>query len=167
MHIGRYKIISIHIISKWAVIIGAVLLGLLVVPFAFAHAELSKASPEIGAVYRWNRPTEVRLTFVQQLQETGHSIIVTDKNFKKIHQGSTQLEPDDPYTMFVELDALSNGTYTVNWQTKSVDGHGLQGSYEFTLLSREATITKLVAAIVLLAFGALVYVRRARPKGVE
>ncbi len=151
---------NIRIISKWATIIAGVLLGLLVVPFAFAHAELRKASPEIGAVYRWNRPTEVRLTLTQKLQGTGHSIIVTNRNFEKMTQGSTQLDPDDPYTMFVELDALSNGTYTVNWQTKSVDGHSLQGSYEFTLLSRQAITTKVVAAIVLLAcVGGLAYVR--------
>ena len=167
MQIAVGQIKNVVIISKWVAIIGGLLLGLLVVPFAFAHAELSEASPAIGSVYRWNRPTEVRLTFTQQLQETGNSIIVTNRQFKEMHEGSTQLDPDDPYTIFVRLGPLSNGTYTVNWETKSVDGHSLQGSYEFTLFSREAIITRIVAAIVLLAFGTVVYRRRARPEDLE
>lgn len=139
-------------------------LVLLIVPEVLAHAELREADPDIGAIYRWQRPTEVRLSFTQKLEETGNSIIVTNRNFEEVQQGSAQLDPEDPYTMLVVLPALPAATYTVNWETSSVDGHGLKGSYDFTLFSREPIVTRIVAVIVLLAMGILVYSRRAKPE---
>lgn len=139
-------------------------LALLVVPVVLAHAELREAEPEIGAVYGWQRPTEVRLSFTQKLQETGNSIIVTNRSFEQVQAGATQLDPDDPYTMLVALPALSAGTYTVNWETNSVDGHSLKGSYEFTLFSREPIVTRFIAVMVFVGMGVFVYSRRAKPE---
>lgn len=139
-------------------------LTLVVVPRVLAHAELREADPEIGALYRWQRPTEVRLSFTQKLQETGNSIIVTNRGFKEVQEGATQLDPEEPNTIMVALSALPVGTYTVNWETNSVDGHGLKGSYDFTLFSREAVVTRIVTVMVFLAMGILIYSRRAKPE---
>lgn len=153
--------------SEWArrVALGLVLLGawLLLAPWVGAHAELRKADPAIGAIYRWNRPSAVRLGFTQKLIAEQSSIQVFNRRFEEVQQGATQLDPDDPFSLVVALPPLPQGTYTVNWQTMSVDGHPLAGSYSFTLFPRDPIITMGIAAVVLVGMGVLVFVRRARP----
>jgi methionine-rich copper-binding protein CopC len=139
-------------------------LALVVVPVVLAHAELREAFPEIGAIYRWQRPSEVRLSFTQKLEESGNSIIVTNRRFEEVQEGVTQLEPEESYTILVALPALPAGTYTVNWETNSVDGHALKGAYDFTLFSREAIVTRIIAAMVFVGMGIFVYSRRAKPE---
>lgn len=129
---------------------------------AYAHAELRQASPDIGAVYRWNRPSEIRLSFTQEVGLEGSSITVVNRQFAAQPVGALQLDPNDATTMFASIPFLSSGTYTVNWKTASVDGHTIQGSYDFTLLPREAVITSIVAPVVLVLMGAFVWYRRAR-----
>jgi len=149
--------------SSWLIISG-LLLGFVLVPFVAAHAELSKADPAIGDIYRWTRPTEVRLTFAQQLEPEGNSIIVTNRHFAEMQSAPAQLDPNDAYSLVVPLTALPAGTYTVNWTTQSVDGHPLQGAYEFTIFAREAIFTMIMAGSVFLLIGGFAYSRRARPE---
>jgi methionine-rich copper-binding protein CopC len=132
------------------------------VSVAYAHAELREASPEIGAVYRWNRPEEIRLSFTQEVELEGSTISVTNRQFQAQSVGELQIDPNDPTTLFASIPFLPSGTYTVNWKTASVDGHTIQGSYDFTLLPREAVITSVVAPIVLVLMGAFVWYKRAR-----
>ena len=143
-------------------IIGGLLIGFILVPLAAAHAELSKSDPAIGDIYRWTRPSEVRLTFAQELEPEGNSIIVTNRHFDEMQSAAAQIDPNDAYTLAVPLTALPAGTYTVNWTTQSVDGHPLQGSYEFTIFAREAIFTMLMAGTVFLCVGGFAYSRRAR-----
>ncbi len=142
------------------------LVGLLVlfggaVPLAWAHAELREAAPAPGALFRWQRPAEVRLRFTQQLRST--SIIVTDRQFATVQATQAQISAANPRETFVPLQALRPATYTVNWKVTSEDGHTLDGAYDFTVLPREPIITMVVAAIVLPLFALFIYTRRARP----
>lgn len=147
--------------SSWLIISG-LLIGFVLVPLVAAHAELSKANPAIGDIYRWTRPSEVRLTFAQELEPEGNSIIVTNTHFDEMQSAAAQIDPNDAYSLVVPLTALPAGTYTVNWTTASVDGHPLQGAYEFTIFGREAIFTMLTAGSVFLCMGAFAYSRRAR-----
>ena len=149
--------------SSWFIISG-LLIGFVLVPLAAAHAELSKSDPAIGDIYRWTRPSEVRLTFAQQLEPEGNSITVTNTHFAEMHSAPAQIDPNDAYTLVVPLKPLPAGTYTVNWTTASVDGHPLQGSYEFTIFGREAIFTMLTAGTVFLCMGAFAYSRRERER---
>ncbi len=147
--------------SSWLIMSG-LLIGFILVPLAAAHAELSTSDPAIGDIYRWTRPSEVRLTFVQELEPEGNSIIVTNTHFDEMQSAAAQIDPNDSYSLIVPLNALPAGTYTVNWTTASVDGHPLQGSYEFTIFGREAPFTMITAITVFLCMGAFAYSRRAR-----
>jgi methionine-rich copper-binding protein CopC len=129
---------------------------------AYAHAELRQASPEIGAVYRWNRPDEIRLSFTQEVELEGSSITVANRQFELQSIGELQQDATDKTTLFVSVPFMHSGTYTVNWKTASVDGHTIQGSYDYTLLPREAVITSVVAPVVLVLMGAFVWYKRAR-----
>lgn len=128
---------------------------------AFAHAELRSAYPEIGAAYRWERPSEIRLSFTQSLLLEGSSIMLVNRQFEAQQVGAVQIDAEDPTTMFVTLPELDTGTYTVNWVTASIDGHTIQGSYDFTLLPREAVYTLIIAVVVFSLMGLLVWRRRA------
>nr|MBA3533727.1 copper resistance protein CopC [Ardenticatenales bacterium] len=75
--------------------------------------------------------------------------------------------PDDPKVAVVALPALEAGTYTVTWHTKSVDGHPLDGSYEFEIHFRQQIITMVVAGTVFSLMALLVFLRRARPEDLE
>lgn len=147
--------------SSWLIISG-LLIGFILVPLAAAHAELSKSDPAIGDIYRWTRPSEVRLTFAQELEPEGNSIIVTNRHFEEMQSTAAQIDPNDRYTLVVPLNALPAGTYTVNWTTASVDGHPLQGSYEFTIFGREGPFTMMTAITIFLCMGAFAYSRRDR-----
>ncbi|MDQ4074860.1 MAG: copper resistance protein CopC [Chloroflexota bacterium] len=150
--------------GRWllALLITVVALLGFTVPVLWAHAELRESYPEVGAVFRWDRPSEVRLRFTQKLEEA--SIVVTNRQFEAFQVGSAQVDPDNPREMFIPLRDLSPATYTVNWRTMSVDGHALEGAYDFTVLPREPLVTMIIAAIILPLFGILVYTRRARPE---
>lgn len=119
----------------------------------YAHAELFRSDPAIGASYRLNRPSEIRLTFTQDVLLEESTVAVLNQDFAPQPLGELQQDPDDPTTIFGALPALPDGTYTVNWQTLSVDGHTIQGSYSFTLAPRLPLIAAIAAPILLIAIG--------------
>lgn len=149
--VARFLMVMIAVALTWA--------G---VSVAYAHAELREAYPPIGAVYRWERPSEIRLSFTQGVELEESTITVANRQFELQPTGDLQIDPSDDTTLFVSVPMLRSGTYTVNWKTASVDGHTIQGSYDFTLLPREAVITGVVAPVVLVLMGVFVWYKRAR-----
>lgn len=147
-------------LGSLAVILGVFTLFGAALPLVWAHAELREAVPEPGALFRWERPDEVRLRFTQKLESA--SIIVTNRQFESFQAMPAQISSSNPRETFVPLEPLQPGTYTVNWGVKSDDGHTLEGGYDFTVLPREPIITLAVAALVLPLFGLFIYTRRAR-----
>jgi methionine-rich copper-binding protein CopC len=149
---------------RWLIVLAMVMLvGGVGASVAYAHAELRTASPPIGAQYRWTRPSEIRLAFSQDVKTEGSSITLVNRQFQPQPTGAIQQDPNDASVIFVTVEGLNPGTYTVNWVTDSVDGHTIQGSYDFTLFPRESVITAVVAPIVLVAMGIFVWTRRAKP----
>jgi methionine-rich copper-binding protein CopC len=130
-----------------------------------AHAELVEAAPAPGQVYRWERPHEVRLEFSQQLVSA--SISVTTRDFQEVQGGEARIRAEDPFEVVLALPDLEPGTYSVNWRSASIDGHSVEGSYEFTILPRQPVVTVLVTALVLPLIGLLVFLRRDRTGGAE
>lgn len=151
--------------TRWLIVLAmmVLLVGGVGASVAYAHAELRTASPPIGAQYRWTRPSEIRLAFTQAVKTDGSSIVLVNRQFQTQPTGAIQQDPNDPSVIFASVEGLNPGTYTVNWVTSSVDGHTIQGSYDFTLFPRESVITAVVAPIVLVAMGLFVWTRRAKP----
>lgn len=145
--------------------VGGVVLWLLlqVVPRALAHAELREAVPAVGAAYRWNRPTEVRLRFTQSLEGADNAIIVTRQDFSTLPTEPAWLDPNDPTTLVVRLPNLAPDTYSVNWRTVSVDGHTLEGSYSFTILARWRLFVPWGSTVLLVLLALTLLIRRLKP----
>ncbi len=133
-------------------------------PLALAHAELLEATPEPGTNFRWSRPAEVRLRFSQQLDGEATTVrLINSRTFAEVAVGESGIDPADPYVAVATLPNVESGLYTVAWKTKSVDGHTLEGSYEFNVSPREPVVTLAVATVVLTFMGLLVFTRRAGP----
>jgi hypothetical protein len=143
-------------------LVALVLLAL--APHVLAHAELLEATPEPGTNFRWSRPGEVRLRFSQQLDGEATTIrLINSRTFAEVAVGESAIDPGDPYVAVATLPDMEPGLYSVAWKTKSVDGHTLEGSYEFNISPREPVVTLAVTTVVLTFMGLLVFTRRAGP----
>ncbi|MHA4949521.1 copper resistance CopC family protein [Micromonospora sp. SD19] len=118
-----------------AVRIGAAVLAVVVAVLipagpAWAHNSLRAATPARDATVP-SAPTEVTLEFMQRLDPTFTTIVLTDAAKRKLPTGEPVVTGA---TSTVRVtDTLPNGTYTVAYRVVSVDGHPVQGSYPFTV----------------------------------
>jgi methionine-rich copper-binding protein CopC len=77
-------------------------------------------------------PTELRLKFSEGIEIKFSKVKVTGAVKRAVETGAVKLDPADNTVVVVPLTAaLSDGKYTVDWQTVSVDGHRTKGSYSF------------------------------------
>ncbi|MGC5287568.1 copper resistance CopC family protein [Micromonospora sp. DT231] len=118
-----------------AVRLGAAALAVLVALFipaapAWAHNSLTSSTPARDATLP-SAPTEVTLEFMQRLDPTFTTIVLTDAAKRRITTGEPVVAGA---TSTVQVtDTLPNGKYTVAYRVVSADGHPVQGSYPFTV----------------------------------
>jgi methionine-rich copper-binding protein CopC len=95
---------------------------------AWAHAQLSKASPSVGSVVATS-PSEIKLTFTEGVEPSFSGMDVTRANGDKAPIGSIQVDGSD---MVVAVkQPLPPGVYRVMWHVTSIDSHRTQGSFTF------------------------------------
>ncbi|MEU7800422.1 copper resistance CopC family protein [Micromonospora arborensis] len=115
----------------------AALVALFVVPAgpAWAHNSLRSASPAKDATLP-SAPSELTLEFMQRLDPTFTTIVLTDAAKRKIPVGDPVVA--GARSTVTVSDTLPNGTYTVAYRVVSADGHPVQGSYPFTVADPSA-----------------------------
>ena len=96
---------------------------------ARAHAFLDHASPLVGSTVA-TAPSEVALTFTQNLEAAFSSVQITDGKGVRVEQGKPQISGN---TMRVGLKAAGPGRYQVHWHVLSVDTHKTEGNFSFTV----------------------------------
>jgi methionine-rich copper-binding protein CopC len=106
---------------------------------ASAHASLTWSSPAIGSTLE-TAPTEVTLVFDDEIQviEGANVIEVTNQDGAHFETGDTQV---NAAKVFVALNDLADGTYTVAYHVVSADGHPVAGEYSFELNTGAALMT--------------------------
>jgi LPXTG-motif cell wall-anchored protein len=117
-----------------------IILGLLIFGFTnaasvAAHADYESSVPNAGETVA-TAPSQVKIVFTEELKAEGNSISVKDATGKSADNGDTTLDRSDANrkTLLVSLKAgLANGTYTVNWENASTDGHSEKGSFTFVI----------------------------------
>ncbi|MEU7614323.1 copper resistance CopC family protein [Micromonospora sp. NPDC049204] len=109
----------------------AVLVALLIPASpAWAHNSLKSSTPARDTTLS-RAPTEVALEFMQRLDPTFTTIVLTDAAKRKLTTGAPVVTGA---TSTVQITgALPNGRYTVAYRVVSADGHPVQGSYPFTV----------------------------------
>lgn len=109
---------------------GAVIVA--VVGTALAHAHLETATPAVDSTVR-SAPDEVTVTLTEKVESGLSRIEVRDASGKQVDRGDTRVSKEDARTIAVSVGDLEPGTYTVNWSVTSVDTHGTDGSFKFTV----------------------------------
>lgn len=110
-----------------------VILGLLLVENAWAHAFLSAAVPAVGSTVATG-PKELRLHFSEAVEIKFSSVKITLEGGKEIVPVRFAADPSDPQLIVVSLATpLARGVYLVKWRVVSVDTHKTQGDYRFTV----------------------------------
>ncbi len=100
---------------------------------AFAHAELKSSVPQKDATVK-PAPTEIALTFDEEVNPKLSLIVVEDPAGQKVDKADSHLTGDDAKHLSVDLNPLTPGVYQVFWTSVAADdGHKLTGKFSFTV----------------------------------
>jgi copper resistance protein C len=97
---------------------------------ASAHVELISSSPEAGTNLD-AAPTEVTVTFDDELDPDHSAFTVTDADGNEVGSGEVDLTVADRNVMRGEVSVSDPGVYTVNYTVAGVDGHEIDGTFSF------------------------------------
>jgi copper resistance protein C len=98
---------------------------------AFAHAQLEKATPGVGATVA--SASEIRLEFSEGVEPRFTKVSVTGPG-GAVPLGAGKTESGNQAVLIVPISKpLPAGAYKVHWQAVSVDTHHTQGTFEFTV----------------------------------
>ena len=97
---------------------------------AYAHAQLSRATPAVGSSVD-TAPTEVALNFSEKLENTFSTVIVRDAMGKRVDKGDAHVDKTDRTLMKVPLESLMPGIYIVEWKALTADTHRTEGAFIF------------------------------------
>ncbi|MFF9490053.1 copper resistance CopC/CopD family protein [Streptomyces sp. NPDC014676] len=98
---------------------------------ASAHAALTGSDPGQGAVVD-TAPTQVSLTFSEQIAVSDDAVRVLDPKGKRVDKGTPASPGGTTYTVRL-LSGLPDGTYTVAYQVVSADSHPVAGAFTFSI----------------------------------
>jgi methionine-rich copper-binding protein CopC len=98
---------------------------------ALAHSELIATSPAEDALLH-KAPSQVRLTFGEDVLQEGSDIVVTGPGDTRYSDPST-LRIDGTIASIELIEDQVSGTYTVAYRIVSADGHVVEDSYTYEL----------------------------------
>ena len=110
---------------------------------AAAHDALVSSDPADGAQLATS-PTQVTLTFNNDLSEIGGQVVVTDSTGVAVTSGAPAVV--GPTATLALPDPLANGAYTVTWRAVSSDSHPIEGTFAFTVADPAAEVAEAEAA---------------------
>ena len=99
---------------------------------AYAHAQLSRATPAVGSSVD-TAPTEIALNFSEKLENTFSTVIVRDAMGKRVDKGDAHVDKTDRTLMKVPLESLMPGIYIVEWKALTADTHRTEGAFIFRI----------------------------------
>jgi len=99
---------------------------------ALAHARLVQEKPADGATMA-EPPDRVELTFSEPVDAEFSPLEVHNSEGERVDEDNAHIDPADARVLIVDLEELSEGSYTVEWRVTSIDGHVVEGSYGFAV----------------------------------
>ncbi|PFG39995.1 hypothetical protein ATJ97_2515 [Georgenia soli] len=118
------------------------LVAVVLAPPASAHDVLIGSEPADGAQLD-AAPTEIVLTFNNQLLDSAQVVIVTDASGATVAEGSPTV---DGAKATFPLPALDAGAYSATWSVVSSDGHRIDGELGFDVAGAAPETTTDAAA---------------------
>jgi methionine-rich copper-binding protein CopC len=102
-------------------------------PPAHAHARLTGSDPAADAILN-EAPAQVRLRFNEPVEAEFSPVEVYDAAGDRVDEDDARVDPDDARVVLVGLGRdLPDGPYSVEWRVTSIDGHVIEGTYEFAV----------------------------------
>lgn len=120
-------------------LVGMALLILGTYSSASAHAKPVSSVPAMNSTVR-TAPSDVVVHFGESLDMSGSNLVVTGPDGATVSQGAATQLASDIKALSVALQSnLGDGTYTVQWTSKSADdGDAANGSFTFTVAATAA-----------------------------
>jgi copper transport protein len=107
--------------------------ALVTVTPASAHANLMRAVPAPNSINP-QTPSEIRLWFTEPLEAEFSRIVLYDSVGRVVTTPASQIAANDAHQMYLTLDTLPDGLYTISWRVvSSADGHPTQGSFPIVI----------------------------------
>ena len=111
----------------------AVLFSVFAAPSALAHAHLNHQYPAADAA-GVAAPQALTLNFSEGIEPKFSGVTVSGDKQQVVSLGKAKRAENDATQLIVPVEqALTPGTYTVEWHVVSVDGHKTKGSYRFSV----------------------------------
>jgi copper resistance protein C len=107
-------------------------LTLAIAQLVHAHAIPIHEVPAAGATVS-SLQNSVAIDFDDGLESAFSAITVTDARGMSVTSGKAVVDPSNAKHMWVALNALMPGAYTVTWVAVAADGHRTQSEYTFTV----------------------------------
>jgi methionine-rich copper-binding protein CopC len=119
--------------SRWGGgLVGAALLAaVMAVSPALAHSFLVEATPS-SKDHVAAAPKTIKLRFGGGVEPKYSKLTVEGADGKVLGEGSIGV-PDKPRELSMDTPDLAPGKYVVRYRVLSVDGHVVEGNYEFTV----------------------------------
>ena len=95
-----------------------------------AHAELLSSAPQPGAVLG-TAPTHITLTFNEPVEISLGALRLFDGTGASINISTARHPNGDGTVVEVDLPALNNGSYVVDWRVVSADSHPVHAAFTF------------------------------------
>jgi copper transport protein len=111
--------------------LAAAWIGLACAP-ALAHATLVEASPQQGGEVS-NPPDRVELRFSQPVDAEFDPVVVRGADGARVDTHDAHVDPEDARVVLAQLERVTEGSYTVQWRVTSIDGHVVEGRYDFAV----------------------------------
>jgi methionine-rich copper-binding protein CopC len=99
---------------------------------ALAHARLVQEEPADGAALA-ESPDRVELRFSEPVDAEFSPLEVRDSDGNRVDKDNARVDPGDARVLIVDLEELTEGSYTVEWRVTSIDGHVVDGRYGFAV----------------------------------
>src|SRR3712207_6711811 len=100
---------------------------------ALAHAGLVQEEPAEGGTLA-ESPDRVERRFSEPVDAEFSPLEVYSSEGERVDEDNARINPADARVLVADLkEELSEGSYTVQWRVTSIDGHVVEGSYEFAV----------------------------------
>src|SRR5918999_1294668 len=103
---------------------------------ALAHATLVEASPPQGSEVS-KPPERVELHFSEPVDAEFDPVVVRGADGARDDAHHARVDPEDARVVLADLERVTEGSYTVKWSVTSIDGHVVDGRYDFAVLAAE------------------------------
>jgi copper transport protein len=119
--------------------LGSLLFALLLCALAFvpaavhAHANIVESTPAANQVIAEAPPT-ARLRFSEPLEASYSRVVLLSVEGGPVSTAPSRVDPNDQYTLLLDLPPLPEGQYVLQWRTlSSADGHTLESVIPFAI----------------------------------